>query len=341
MAAHRRPKPPRRGRLAALATAAGAASLLPAQAHAEPKPSVDEVRKRVAELYEAAEAPTEEYNSVQERQQTLQSAADRAQDRLSAKQAEINELRRAIGPLAAAQYRDGALDPGVRLFLSADPDAYLEQAEMMGRLSARQASRFDALRSKQRELAQARTEAATRLAAVEQTRREVGARKREIQDRLAEAQRLLNDLTADEREQLRDAEAAADRTAGGSDSAATYNGPASGRARTAIEFAYAQLGKPYEWGSTGPDSYDCSGLTGAAWRAAGVSLPRTTGEQYATGRKVARPDLQPGDIVFFYSPSQHNGLYIGDGKILHAPRTGKNVEIVGIGTMPYYGAIRP
>lgn len=341
MGKHRRPKPPTRARLTALAATAGAVSMLPTQAGAEPKPSIEEVRQQVEELYHAAEVPTEEYNAVLVEQKKLQRQADRAQQRLADQQAEINELRRSLGPLAAAQYRDGGLDPSVQLFLSSDPDTYLREAELLGRVSSRQAVQLSSLEAGERELARQRAEAAKKLAEAEQARKEAGTKKREIQSKLTEARQLLNSLTAEQRAQLEAAEEKADQATGASDSPASYNGPASGRGRTAIEFAYAQLGKPYEWGATGPDSYDCSGLTGAAWAAAGVSLPRTVQQQYSAGRQVDRSDLQPGDIIYWYNSTQHNGMYVGDGKAIHAPRTGKNVEIVGLDTMPYYAATRP
>ncbi|MBO1417483.1 C40 family peptidase, partial [Streptomyces sp. FH025] len=120
-------------------------------------------------------------------------------------------------------------------------------------------------------------------------------------------------------------------------------GPATGRAADAVKFAYAQLGKPYVWGATGPGSFDCSGLTGAAWKAAGVSLPRVSQDQWNAGQRISRADLQPGDLVFFYSDLHHVGIYIGDGKMIHAPRTGKNVEILPIDSMdgPFMGGTRP
>ncbi|MFF4520008.1 C40 family peptidase [Streptomyces bluensis] len=341
MGSHRRPKPPSRSRLAVLAATAGTVSLLPTQSQAAPKPSVDEVRQQVEELYEEAEAPTEEYNAVLVKKEKLQKEAKRAQERVAAQQQEINELREEMGPLAAAQYRDGGLDPSVRLFLSSDPDDYLDEAERADRLSARQVSMLSSLEARQRELAQTRAEAVKKLTEVEKARKRLGGTKEEIQGKLRTARTLLNSLTAQQRAQLEEKEAQADKAAGNSDSPASYNGPASGRARTAVEFAYAQLGKPYEWGSTGPNSFDCSGLTGAAWRAAGVSLPRTVQEQYSAGRKVAKSDLQPGDIIYWYDSSQHNGLYIGNGKAIHAPRTGKNVEITPLGYMPYFAATRP
>jgi cell wall-associated NlpC family hydrolase len=109
-----------------------------------------------------------------------------------------------------------------------------------------------------------------------------------------------------------------------------------------LAFARTQLGKPYQYGATGPKAYDCSGLTGAAWRAAGVSLPRTSQQQFAVGQKVAEADLRPGDLVFFYGDKPtHVALYVGDGQIIHAPRPGKTVEYSKLAFMPFSGARRP
>ncbi|WP_033314598.1 NlpC/P60 family protein [Streptomyces iakyrus] len=341
MGTHRRPKPPSRARIATIGMAAGAVSLLPTQSQAAPKPTVDEVRKQVELLYEEAEAPTEEYNGIREKQKELQREAERARERLARKQQEINELREKIGPLAAAQYRSGGIDPSVELFLSGDPDDYLHQAEMLDRTSSRQADALRAMQNMQRELAQERATVQEQLQDLQETRAKAKEKKDEVQGKLAEARKLLNSLTAAQRAKMEADQEREDAAAGVSDSAATYNGPASGRAKVALDFAYAQLGKPYEWGSTGPNSYDCSGLTGASWRAAGVSLPRTVKQQYDAGRKVAKSDLQPGDIIYWYNDNQHNGMYVGNGKAIHAPRTGKNVEIVPLDSMPFFAASRP
>lgn len=341
MGTHRRPKPPSRARIATLGLAAGAVSLLPTQSQAAPKPTVEEVRAQVAELYEEATGPTEEYNGVLAEQRKLQREVDAAQDRLARKQQEFNELRDRMGPLAAEQYRTGAVDASVRLFLSSDPDDFLEKAEVLDRTGARQADTLRALQRKQRELAQERADAARQLAALQEARTKAAEKKDEVQAKLVRARKLLNSLTAAQRASMAAAQEREDTAAGVSDSAATYDGPASGRARTALDFAYAQLGKPYEWGSTGPDSFDCSGLVGASWRAAGVTLPRTVKQMYDGGRKVAKADMQPGDIIYWYNDNQHNGMYVGDGKAVHAPRTGKNIEIVPVDSMPFFAASRP
>ncbi|MDT9688415.1 NlpC/P60 family protein [Streptomyces sp. P9(2023)] len=342
MGTHRRPKPPSRAaRIATLGMAAGVVSLLPTQSQAAPKPTVDEVRKEVARLYEEATGPTEEYNAISEKQQKLQGEVSSAQDRLARKQQEVNELREKIGPLAAAQYRGGGIDPSLQLLLSGDPDDYLEQAEMLDRTRSRQADALRAMQAKQRELTQERQASQKRLQALEEMTTKAAKKKGEVQAKLTQARKLLNSLTAAQRARMEADQKRDNAAAGVSDSAATYNGPASGRAKAALDFAYAQLGKPYEWGSTGPDSFDCSGLTGASWRAAGVSLPRTVKQQYDAGRKVAKSDLQPGDIIYWYNDTQHNGMYVGDGKAIHAPRTGKNVEIVPVDSMPFFAASRP
>jgi peptidoglycan DL-endopeptidase CwlO len=114
----------------------------------------------------------------------------------------------------------------------------------------------------------------------------------------------------------------------------TYTGPASGSARTALNYAYAQLGKPYCYGGAGPSCFDCSGLTMKSWGAAGVGLPHNAAAQYNATRRVAYADLQPGDIVFFNGLG-HNGMYVGGGKMIHAPHTGTDVQIVSISSGYY------
>ena len=118
--------------------------------------------------------------------------------------------------------------------------------------------------------------------------------------------------------------------------------PVSGRAGIAVSTARAQVGKPYVWGATGPDSFDCSGLTGYSWRAAGVTLPRTSRDQYAAGVKVSRDSLQPGDLVYFGSPIYHVAIYIGNNMMISAPQPGDVVKYQSVDAFSdYAGATRP
>ncbi len=113
-------------------------------------------------------------------------------------------------------------------------------------------------------------------------------------------------------------------------------------AQAAVDFALAQVGKPYVWGSAGPGSYDCSGLTMASWRAGGVSLPHNAAAQYGYGTHVDEADLQPGDLIFFYHPIGHVTIYIGNGLMVSAPTEGEPVKIATLAgsQSSYVGATR-
>jgi cell wall-associated NlpC family hydrolase len=252
----------------------------------------------------------------------------------------------------------------MQLLLSADPERFLREMSSLNAISTRQAESLTQLQAEQAELAQDKLAAAQQLAELERTRSELARRKGEVEGNLQQAQRLLNSLTAEDRARLaaeerasrEEARSQADDLGDGGDDGGnggggddgddgddvlTYNGPASGRARSAIAYAYAQLGDPYQWGESGPSSFDCSGLTMAAWAQAGVSLPHNSGAQMGSGRRVSRSDLRPGDLVFFYSPVSHVGLYVGGGKMIHAPNSRSHVKVAPVDQMPFTGAVRP
>ncbi len=121
----------------------------------------------------------------------------------------------------------------------------------------------------------------------------------------------------------------------------TSNPPSARGAALAVSTAKAQLGKPYLWAGAGPDSFDCSGLTMFAWRAAGVSLPHSSAAQYSSLPHVSANALQPGDLLFFGSPIHHVGLYVGGGQMIEAAHTGTNVRYASISRSDFVGAARP
>ncbi|MFB7341738.1 NlpC/P60 family protein [Streptomyces hydrogenans] len=373
MAAHRKPRPSSLGRPAvrtaatlALASAAGA-TLFEGSGHADPAApgrTPAQVRTEVDRLYQEAEAATERYNGAKEQADAARASFDRLRDEAARRTERLNTARRGLGAVAAAQYRSGGLDPAVQLALTSNPDQYLERAALAEKAGDRQAAAVTAVRRELAGLAQLRAESAGRLTALRGHEAELRRQKATVLGKLAAARALLARLTAEERARYEAAVAA--RTAPtpgttartGADAAGTTatggttaradrssgdRAPAvapTGRASAAISFARAQLGKPYVWGATGPSGYDCSGLTQAAWRAAGVSLPRTTYTQINAGRRVSRSELAPGDLVFFYSGISHVGLYIGGGQMIHAPRPGAPIRIAPIDEMPFAGATR-
>ncbi|WP_030242588.1 NlpC/P60 family protein [Streptomyces sp. NRRL S-350] len=360
MGKRRKPSPPSRARMAVLTTAmaAGGAVLASGTAHAEPTPNLATVKEQVDQLNEQAEQAIERHNGFQAKQQKLQGDANLIQEKVARGQEAMNELRTRLGAVAADQYRTNGIDPAVQLMLDSDPAGYLERASVQNQVSDSQASLLKQAQDEQRKLDQDRAEATATLAALDSVGTQLAEQKKEIQTKLAQAQATLNKLSAEDRakvnaqqsaerakaEAKQAANAAAADRASRSAERPDLNAPvpaAGGRAATIIAFAQAQLGKPYGWSRTGPDSFDCSGLTSMAYRAAGVTIPRMSQDQWNSGPHVDRANLQPGDLVFFYDDLHHVGLYIGDGKMIHAPRTGKNIEVLPISVMKYMGAVRP
>ncbi|CAM5608338.1 Glycoside hydrolase OS=Streptomyces tendae OX=1932 GN=GUR47_25945 PE=3 SV=1 [Streptomyces tendae] len=116
---------------------------------------------------------------------------------------------------------------------------------------------------------------------------------------------------------------------------------ATGRGRKAVEYATAQIGKPYQWGAEGPKSYDCSGLTSQAWVAAGKAIPRTSQQQWKQLRHVAVEDMRPGDLIIYFDDASHVGMYVGHaGSVVHAPRPGRSITLAEHGCeMPILGVV--
>nr|WP_197973699.1 MULTISPECIES: NlpC/P60 family protein [Streptomyces] len=325
-----------------MTTAAAAAVALSSQAaNAAPseKPSKDEVKAKVDKLYEQAEQATEKYNGAKEKQEKLQKEISTIQDNVARGQEEVNELRDGLGLMASAQYRSGGIDPSLQLFLSADPDDYLDKASTLDQLSAQQVDALKKIQEKQRELAQERAEASDKLKDLAATRSELGKKKKEVQGKLAEAQKLLNSLTAAEKAALA---AEQERASRASERTALSSGaPATGRASSAYGAAQSKLGSPYVYGASGPSSFDCSGLTSWAFAQAGISIPRTSQAQANIGTRIySQSDLRVGDLVFFYGDLHHVGFYAGNGQVLHAPRTGTVVRYESINNMPYQFGVR-
>ncbi|MCE3032048.1 C40 family peptidase [Streptomyces sp. CMSTAAHL-2] len=343
MASHRRPKQQSRARVTVLTTAAAAAVVLSANAaNAAPseKLSKDQVKSKVDKLYEQAEQATEKYNGAKEKQQKLQKEISTIQDNVARGQEDLNKLRDGLGSLATAQYRSGGIDPSVQLFLSSNPDDFLDKASTLDQLSSQQVDALRKIQSKQRELAQERSEATEKLKDLADTRTELGNKKKDVQAKLAAAQKILNSLTAKEKADLAAQQQRADR----SSSARVDLGdapPASGRAAAAFAAAQGQIGKPYVYGATGPSSFDCSGLTSYAYAQAGVSIPRTSEEQANIGTRIySQSQLKVGDLVFFYGDIHHVGLYAGGGQVLHAPHTGAVVRYEAMSDMPFQFGVR-
>ncbi|RKE18699.1 NlpC/P60 family protein [Streptomyces sp. TLI_171] len=352
MSVHRRPPLPGVQRLACAlaltAAATGALGLTVGAAAAAPLAPADpstrgEVKAQVDQLYEEAEQASEKYNAAQEQQKRLQGEAGSLQNQVAAGQDELNRMRGDLAAVAAAQYRAQGLDPSVRLMLDNDPAGYLAGARSLDQATARQNDALRELSDRQRRLDQRRQEATAKLAELEEVRQHLAAAKDEVRERLGRAQRLLNGLAPAERARMAadDARDAQQRATRGTDRLDLGNQPpSSDRAAAALAAAISKIGSPYVYGSTGPRTFDCSGLMYWSWRQAGVTLPRTSQEQATAGRRVSLAEARPGDLVIFYKDMHHVGMYAGGGVVVHAPYPGARVRYESVSAMPVSSVVR-
>ncbi|MEU5383189.1 NlpC/P60 family protein [Kitasatospora cineracea] len=329
--------------LALTAAATSALGLTVGGAHADPAPTKDQVKAQVDQLYEEAERASEQYNAALEQQRRLQAEAGTLQDQVAAGQDELNRLRGDLGAVAAAQYRAQGIDPAVRLMLDQDPAGYLTGARSLEQATARQGDRLRDVAERARRLDERRHEAGAKLTELEQARQRLAAAKDDVRERLARAQRLLNGLAPADRAGIAadDARAARQRATRGTDRIDLGDQPpSSDRAAAALAAAVSKIGSPYVYGSTGPGTFDCSGLMYWSWRQAGVTLPRTSQEQASAGRRVSLAEARPGDLVIFFNDRHHVGMYAGGGVVVHAPHPGARVRYESVSAMPVSSVVR-
>jgi peptidoglycan DL-endopeptidase CwlO len=234
------------------------------------------------------------------------------------------------------------------LMTSDSPGQFAAQASLIDVVSSRRAAVLKAASTAGAAAAKANADAAAAVTAATRLTADLATKKAELTRESAQSKVLFDRLSlTEQRSILADAGSSDDPRASRADPRTdpvppVGSVPASKRAAIAVATARAQIGKPYVTGGNGPGSYDCSGLTKYAWAAAGVTIPRVSRDQYAAGTKVARADLQPGDLVYFGSPVYHVALYIGGGQMITAPQPGEYVKYQAVSVFPdYTGATRP
>ena len=314
--------------LSALAMAA-AVGFVPGTAQAEP--DIEDVEARVDRLYHEAEIAQERYNDAKlelnELNKDLASikADERRQDE------RLEAVRTSVQDSIVRQYQGQNLSAVGQIVVSDDPGAFIQRLSTMSSFNDVQSQMFSDYARELKALDIRRDTTQHRANQVSELKAQLAKEKATIDEKAAEAKDLLDRLEAEQREEM---------MASRSD-VRTPTVSVSGRAGAAVSYAMAQVGDAYAYGATGPDAYDCSGLTMASWAQAGVSLPHSSSAQYSSGPQVAASALQPGDLVFYYSPISHVGMYIGDGMIVHAANPSTGVQVTGLYSMPYSGAVRP
>ncbi|GGL04352.1 hypothetical protein GCM10014719_03190 [Planomonospora parontospora subsp. antibiotica] len=323
------------GRVPVAAGLALVAFLLPAlpagDALADPKPTIAEAKKKLEKLNDQADKIVEKYNQAGEKWKKARTRYRTLNGALEKQSAKVAGLRRELVAMAVSGYQAGTVTGWESLITRPDPSDLLSGLAAVDQMSALRAQSLNAFDEATKTLRTDRDKAKAALAEADEYRDELAEEKAKA-DKMVKAQiKLLRELGAY-------------RAGNPNSPGITYTGSASGSAREALQFAFAQVGKPYQYGGTGPGGWDCSGLVQAAWRAGGVSLPRTTWEQWSWGasRRVSLDDLQPGDLIFSEGLG-HVSMYVGGGQIVHAPQTGDVVKVVDLSAYGrrLVGAVRP
>lgn len=298
---------------------------------ADPTPTIAQAKAKLAKLNDKADKVVDRYNTATEKYKKAARAYGKLSDSYKRKVATVAGLRTQLVSMAVGDYQVGSQTSWPALMGNADPATLLNGLALADQLAAERSQRLAAFDRENRGLVVERDKAKVALGVADKARDAVAGDKAEIMKLITQQKKLLTKLGAY-------------RTGDPNSSGVKYTGSASGNAAAVLSFAYAQVGKPYQYGGTGPGGWDCSGLTQASWRAGGVSLPRTTWEQWSWGasRKVSVDALEPGDLIFSEGLG-HVSIYAGDGKIVHAPQTGDVVKVVNLSDYgrPLAGAIRP
>ncbi len=328
-------------------TALGTSVLSATPSSAEP--TIADVRDRVATLYHEAEQASERVNDARLRLRSARTELHRLGDRVERQRSEYEAVRAQVVSTVRAQVQGETLATASQVLLSEDADAFIHQMTTVDEYTQHQTALAERLQE-QAEVLDRREEKSQRVvAAIAADRAALVEDQAEI-DRKAAAADALLDRLEEERREARAALAAREAAQVSRDAARTESATAtttvpapaaSGSAAAAVQFAMAQVGDSYVYGAAGPDAFDCSGLTMSAWAQAGVGLPHSSSAQMGSGTPVSTSALQPGDLVFYYSPVSHVGMYIGGGMIVHAANPSTGVNTAPLGSMPISGAVRP
>ncbi len=298
-------------------------TLLSAPAHAEP--TLAQIEAQMAEKWEELEPMVEEYNKVHGELKANQ----KKRTELEAKMQPLNDQMKVavdkVGVMANRSYRAGPASGINSILRTSSPTALTDQLVYLDRLAEIERADIDAVTVARSEMDKQKADLDKVVADGEKRDKELSDKKTQVEKELDELEKMQTEAYG--------SVANVPSSGGGSCSASG----ATGAAATAVATACAQIGKPYVYGAAGPGSFDCSGLVAYAWGAAGVGLPHSTTAQWNMGTAVSAAQARAGDVVFFYSGLSHDGIYLGGGKMVHAPQPGMSVEVLSISVLPVVG----
>jgi len=314
-------------------------STVPAQA--APATSA-EAAELVAARGHELEVVTEQFNEARETLTAQQAAAQAAAAQLEQATAALATAQQQVRGIARSAWTGEGLGSFQALMTSDSAEDFVDRMSTLQLVAGHQNGILTEAAGANVAAAQAQAAAVDAAAQAQATYDKVAAQQADLQKQVAEYQAVYDRLSATERQAA--AASTGDRASRSAErETAAASGPVvanSEAAQVAVDAAMAQRGKPYVWAASGPGSFDCSGLTAFAYKAAGIALPHSSAQQSRMGQAVARADLQPGDLVFFYSPVSHVGIYIGNGQMVHAPTSGDVVKVASVDSMGGYAGGR-
>ena len=345
-------------------------------ATAAPTQTIAQVEAQILALQQDAADAADLWNEARAKQADIAGKISALKVRIAAAEIAYGKVSAGVDAMARTAYATGGIDPSLQALLADDPQAFLDQTAALDQVARSQGTSLRRTESARLLLAQLQAQLAQQKAAAAAAAADAATQKQTVDDKLAAAQSLLSSLKADERAKLaalaaakkaaderaariaearaaaaaKAAQKPAPRTshrgsssgdnpgAGNGGGGAGSGGSPSSRARQAVAYALSKVGHSYVAGADGPGTFDCSGLTMAAWRSAGVSLPHYSKAQYGATRHVSRSELRPGDLLFYFgSGAHHVSMYIGGGMMVSASNPRAGVEIIAAWG-PWYGS---
>lgn len=295
-------------------------------AHAAPTPA--EIEKQIDTAWNELEPVIERHNATRiDLGKKKQQAAALAK-KMKPLELQIDLAMAKVGVFAARQYKGGGLSAFNSLVATGSPTTVAEKLTLLDQFARRSQSDIRAVIELRNRYAAQKAPLDQLVAQLTDTEAQLATKKKQIDAEIDKLQELRLKAYG----------------SGGVGELApapcpyTYPGGAAGKA---VRFACAQIGKMYQWGSDGPNTFDCSGLTSAAWRQGGVGLPHNAAAQRRSIPSVSRSNLRPGDLVFYYSDLHHVGMYVGGGWIVHASRAGEPIRMRKINAAPVNSYGRP
>lgn len=292
-------------------------------------PNLKDVQAKVEALQEEAAMAAENAQAAKIQLAALTRTLASVQQKAAVQKGNVDSLSKSLSAIAVTQFKSGGLSQSLELLFSSNPQLYLSTAGSLEAITRKKAIELRKFSAAQQRLTATTFTVNDKLTLVAKAKAKYEAEMKSAQKKLDDAQALLDTLQAAERERLlklqqqqEDADQASSLA-----QVSLANG-VSGRAGIALRFALKQIGDKYVFGAAGPILWDCSGLTMRAYQAAGVSLPHSSRAQARMGKSITKGALMPGDLMFFGSPVSHVGIYMGGGKMVHAPRPGSRVKVV-------------